>query len=68
MKRCGRDRTRSALSSAARGSSLAACGYAKFTGRIGCRIATSGPGGIRLLYGLYDAKLDGVPVPAITGW
>src|SRR5690349_7727729 len=46
---------------------FAACGYAKFTGRLGCCIATSGPGGIHLLNGLYDAKLDGVPVLAITG-
>ena len=44
-----------------------ACGYAKFTGRIGCCLATSGPGGIHLLNGLYDAKLDGQPVLAITG-
>jgi pyruvate dehydrogenase (quinone) len=46
---------------------FAACGYAKFTGRIGCCLATSGPGGIHLLNGLYDAKLDGAPVLAITG-
>jgi pyruvate dehydrogenase (quinone) len=44
-----------------------ACGYAKFTGRLGCCLATSGPGGIHLLNGLYDAKLDGAPVIAITG-
>src|ERR1700744_360155 len=44
-----------------------ACGYAKFTGKLGCCIATSGPGGIHLLNGLYDAKLDRVPVLAITG-
>lgn len=46
---------------------LAACGYAKFTGRLGVCLATSGPGGIHLLNGLYDAKLDGAPVLAITG-
>ena len=46
---------------------LAACGYAKFTGRLGTCIATSGPGGIHLLNGLYDAKLDLQPVIAITG-
>src|SRR4030088_19646 len=46
---------------------LMACGYAKFTGRLGCCIATSGPGGIHLLNGLYDAKMDGPPVLAITG-
>jgi pyruvate dehydrogenase (quinone)/pyruvate oxidase len=44
-----------------------ACGYAKFTGKLGCCLATSGPGGIHLLNGLYDAKLDGAPVLAITG-
>jgi pyruvate dehydrogenase (quinone) len=46
---------------------LAAVGYAKFTGRIGVCLATSGPGGIHLLNGLYDAKLDHVPVLAVTG-
>jgi pyruvate dehydrogenase (quinone)/pyruvate oxidase len=44
-----------------------AVGYAKATGRIGVCLATSGPGGIHLLNGLYDAKLDHMPVPAITG-
>jgi pyruvate dehydrogenase (quinone) len=44
-----------------------ACSYAKFTGKLGCCLATSGPGGIHLLNGLYDAKLDGAPVLAITG-
>jgi pyruvate dehydrogenase (quinone) len=44
-----------------------ACGYAKFTGRLGVCLATSGPGAIHLLNGLYDAKLDGVPVLALTG-
>jgi pyruvate dehydrogenase (quinone) len=44
-----------------------ACGYAKWTGQLGVCIATSGPGGIHLLNGLYDAKLDGQPVLAITG-
>ncbi|HEU0099539.1 MAG TPA: thiamine pyrophosphate-dependent enzyme [Allosphingosinicella sp.] len=46
---------------------LAAVGYAKFTGRLGVCLATSGPGGIHLLNGLYDAKLDHVPVLAVTG-
>src|SRR5688500_12379845 len=46
---------------------LAACGYAKFTGRLGVCLATSGPGGLHLLNGLYDAKLDGQPVLALTG-
>src|ERR671916_1990021 len=44
-----------------------ACGYAKFTGRLGVCLATSGPSAIHLLNGLYDAKLDGAPVLAITG-
>ena len=44
-----------------------ACGYAKFTGKLGVCVATSGPGGIHLLNGLYDAKLDNQPVLAITG-
>lgn len=46
---------------------FAACGYAKYTGRLGVCLATSGPGGIHLLNGLYDAKFDGQPVLAITG-
>ncbi|HTZ89676.1 MAG TPA: thiamine pyrophosphate-dependent enzyme [Alloacidobacterium sp.] len=46
---------------------FAACGYAKYTGRLGVCIATSGPGGIHLLNGLYDAKCDQQPVLAITG-
>ena len=45
----------------------AACAYAKFTGRLGACVATSGPGGIHLLNGIYDAKLDLQPVIAITG-
>jgi pyruvate dehydrogenase (quinone) len=44
-----------------------ACAYAKFTGKLGVCLATSGPGGVHLLNGLYDAKLDGQPVLAITG-
>lgn len=44
-----------------------ACAYSKFTGRLGVCIATSGPGGIHLLNGLYDAKMDGATVLAITG-
>jgi pyruvate dehydrogenase (quinone)/pyruvate oxidase len=46
---------------------FAACGYAKFTGKLGVCLATSGPGGLHLLNGLYDAKLDHQPVLAITG-
>ena len=44
-----------------------ACAYAKYTGQLGVCLATSGPGGIHLLNGLYDAKLDGQPVLAIAG-
>jgi pyruvate dehydrogenase (quinone)/pyruvate oxidase len=44
-----------------------ACAYAKYTGKLGVCLATSGPGGIHLLNGLYDAKMDSQPVLAITG-
>jgi pyruvate dehydrogenase (quinone) len=44
-----------------------ACGYAKYTGKLGVCLATSGPGGLHFINGLYDAKLDGQPVLAITG-
>src|SRR5436309_1795480 len=44
-----------------------ACAYAKYTRRLGCCLATSGPGAIHLLNGLYDAKLDQAPVLAISG-
>src|SRR5947207_7759718 len=44
-----------------------ACGHAKFTGEVGVCMATSGPGAIHLLNGLYDAKLDHKPVVAIVG-
>src|SRR3569833_3850795 len=46
---------------------FAACAYAKFTGKLGVCLATSGPGGIHLLNGIYAAKLDNQPVLAITG-
>jgi pyruvate dehydrogenase (quinone)/pyruvate oxidase len=46
---------------------FAACAYAKFTGKLGVCLATSGPGAIHLLNGLYDAKMDGAPVLALTG-
>jgi len=46
---------------------LMACGYAKYTGRLGVCLATSGPGAIHLLNGLYDARMDGAPVVALTG-
>src|ERR687897_1820156 len=48
-------------------SAFMACGHAKFTGEIGVCMATSGPGAIHLLNGLYDAKLDHQPVVAIVG-
>ena len=44
-----------------------ACGHAKFTGEVGVCLATSGPGAIHLLNGLYDAKMDHQPVVAIVG-
>ncbi|MEU0529018.1 thiamine pyrophosphate-requiring protein [Amycolatopsis tolypomycina] len=44
-----------------------ACAHAKFTGEVGCCMATSGPGAVHLLNGLYDAKLDHQPVVAIVG-
>jgi pyruvate dehydrogenase (quinone) len=44
-----------------------ACAYAKYTGKLGACVATSGPGAIHLLNGLYDAKADNTPVVAITG-
>jgi pyruvate dehydrogenase (quinone) len=46
---------------------FAACAYSKYTGKLGVCLSTSGPGGIHLLNGLYDAKLDGASVLAITG-
>jgi pyruvate dehydrogenase (quinone) len=46
---------------------LMACAHAKWTGKLGCCLATSGPGGVHLLNGLYDAKFDKAPVIAITG-
>jgi pyruvate dehydrogenase (quinone) len=46
---------------------LMACAHSKWTGRIGCCLATTGPGGVHLLNGLYDAKFDRASVIAITG-
>jgi len=48
-------------------SAFEAVGFAKFSGRVGVCVATSGPGAVHLLNGLYDAKLDHVPVVAIVG-
>jgi pyruvate dehydrogenase (quinone) len=44
-----------------------ACAYAKYTGKLGACVVTSGPGATHILTGLYDAKADGAPVLAITG-
>jgi pyruvate dehydrogenase (quinone)/pyruvate decarboxylase len=44
-----------------------ACGYAKYTGRLGACLGTTGPGAVHLMNGLYDAAFDGAPVIAITG-
>ena len=65
--RQARDRVRFVHVRHEEAAALAACGYAKFTGRLGVCLATSGPGAIHLLNGLYDAKLDRAPVLAITG-
>src|SRR5215211_5567786 len=48
-------------------SAFMACGHAKFTGEVGVCLATSGPGAIHLLNGLYDAKMDHAPVVALVG-
>ena len=61
------DRVRFVLVHHEEAAAFMACAYAKTTGRLGVCLATSGPGGIHLLNGLYDAKLDHQPVLAITG-
>ena len=61
------DRIRFVLVHHEEAAAFMACGYAKSTGRLGVCIATSGPGGLHLLNGLYDAKLDHAPVLALTG-
>jgi len=61
------DRVRFVLVQHEEAAAFMATGYAKSTGRIGVCLATSGPGAIHLLNGLYDARLDHVPVLAITG-
>jgi pyruvate dehydrogenase (quinone)/pyruvate oxidase len=65
--RVRRDRIRFVLVRHEEAAAFMATGYAKFTGRMGVCIATSGPGGVHLLNGLYDAKADQKPVLAITG-
>ena len=61
------DRVRFVLVHHEEAAAFMACAHAKATGRIGVCLATSGPGGIHLANGLYDAKLDHAPVLAITG-
>jgi pyruvate dehydrogenase (quinone) len=62
-----RDRIRFVLVHHEEAAAFMATGHAKATGKLGVCLATSGPGGIHLLNGLYDAKLDHAPVLAITG-
>jgi pyruvate dehydrogenase (quinone) len=62
-----RDKVRFVLVHHEEAAAFMATGYAKSTGRLGVCLATSGPGAIHLLNGLYDAKLDHVPVLALTG-
>lgn len=62
-----RDRIRFFLVHHEEAAAFMATGYAKVTGKLGVCLATSGPGGIHLLNGLYDAKLDHQPVLALTG-
>src|SRR5918993_120944 len=61
------DRIRFVLVQHEEAAAFMACGYAKFTRRLGVCLATAGPGGLHLINGLYDAKLDRQPVLAITG-
>src|SRR5437773_11258910 len=62
-----RDRIRFFLVHHEEAAAFMATGYAKSTGRLGVCLATSGPGGLHLINGLYDAKLDHVPVLPATG-
>jgi len=61
------DRIRFVLVRHEESAAFMACAYAKYTGKLGACVATSGPGAIHLLTGLYDAKADSTPVIAITG-
>lgn len=61
------DRIRFVLVQHEEAAAFMATGYAKSSGRLGVCLATSGPGGLHLINGLYDAKLDHAPVLAITG-
>jgi len=66
LRRCS-DRVKFVLVHHEEAAAFMACAHAKATGQLGVCLATSGPGGIHLLNGLYDAKLDHMPVLAITG-
>src|SRR3954471_22839791 len=61
------DRIRFVVARHEEAAAFMACAYAKWTGKLGCCLATTGPGGVHLLNGLYDAKFDRAPVLAITG-
>src|SRR3978361_2561517 len=65
--RTRQDRIRFIVARHEEAAAFMACAYAKWTGRIGCCLATTGPGGGHPLNGLYDAKFDRAPVLAITG-
>jgi pyruvate dehydrogenase (quinone) len=65
--RTRQDRVRFIVARHEEAAAFMACAYAKWTGRLGCCLATTGPGGVHLLNGLYDAKFDRAPVLAITG-
>src|SRR3954453_19668191 len=65
--RTRQDRIRFIVARHEEAAAFMACAHAKWTGRLGCCLATTGPGGLHLLTGLYDAKFDGAPVLAIPG-
>lgn len=65
--RRNQDRIRFVLVRHEEAAAFMASGWAKYTGRLGCCIGTTGPGAVHLLNGLYDAKMDGAPVMALTG-
>jgi pyruvate dehydrogenase (quinone) len=65
--RTRQDRIRFIVARHEEAAAFMACAYAKWTGKLGCCLATTGPGGVHLLNGLYDAKFDRAPVLAITG-
>src|ERR1044071_4823909 len=65
--RTRQDRIRFVLVRHEESAAFMACAYAKYTGKLGACVATSGPGAIHILNGLYDAKADNTPVVAING-